>query len=71
MLLSHTLTMREVMVEFGLVKFFGLGGDSVTDRWMEDRRADGQMHGKINVALAQPYYEGKWCSNFDWILPSG
>ena len=31
------------LVEFRL----GLGGDSVTDRWMDDGRMEGRMHGKI------------------------
>ena len=26
---------------------------------------------KNNVALTHPYHEGKWCSKFDWIPPSG
>ena len=35
---------------------------------MDRRQLDEQ---KINVALAHPYHEGKWCSKFGCIPPSG
>ena len=44
-----------------------LWGDSVTDKWTDDGRADAQ---KNNSALAYPYHEWK-SSKFGWIPPSG
>ena len=44
----------------------------MADRWTDDGRPDGWTHArKNNVALAQPYYEGKCCSKFGRIPPSG
>ena len=34
-----------------------------------DRRQTDER--KINVTLAYSYNEGKWCSKFGWIPPSG
>ena len=53
-----------------LVEFhqLGLGGDSVMDKWMDDR---GRDRWKNNVALAHLYYAEKLCSKFGRILPSG
>ena len=46
MLLSHNLNMRGSDVA-SLVEFRGLGGDSVTDKWMDDGRTDGRTHRKL------------------------
>ena len=59
MLFAHTLIMRGSdvanLAEFRPVL---LGGDSVKDKWTDDRRMDGRTHAwKTNVALAHTYYE--------------
>ena len=40
----------------------------MTDKWTDDGRTDTR---KYNATLTHPYHEGKWCSKFRRILPSG
>ena len=40
----------------------------MTGKWTNDRLTDAQ---KNNAALAHPYHEGKRCSKFGRIPPSG
>ena len=47
MLLSHTLTMRGSHIASLAESTQCLGGDSMTDRWMDNRCMDGRVQGKI------------------------
>ena len=69
MLLSHYLTMRGSDVA-GLDEFQPVVKEITwpTDGRMTDGRTDAR---KNNVALAPPLHEGKWCSKFVWISPTG
>ena len=69
--LSHPYHEGKWCSKSGWIPFTGLGGDSLTDRWMDDGCIEGWMHGKNNVALAHPYHEGKLSSKLGRILPSG
>ena len=69
LLLSHYLTMRGSDVA-GLDEFQPVVKEITwpTDGRTTDGRTDAR---KNNVALAPPLHEGKWCSKFVWISPTG